>query len=147
MLVDGKVYGPAFAMMRSIREVFLRGVWLAKCATDSQVRGIVDNGQFPGTNTLIEAIEMTEAYSDGYFSQMSETTRKWLHDMTHGGMEQLVRRFSGSTIEPMFEESELVELLDFALAHAALAGIEVCGLARDDESALAVLEKVKELEL
>ncbi len=145
ILVNSKIHGPAFAMMRSIREVFVRGVWLAKCATTDQVRSVRDGGKFPSTGTMIEAIEKTESYSGGPLSKMRKETRDWMHGMTHGGMEQIARRFSGVTIEPVFEENELVELLDFAFAHAALSGIEVCGLAGDGEGALGILEKVKSL--
>ena len=145
LLVDGKIYGPAFAMIRPIREVFVRGVWLAKSATDEQVCDVVGKGEFPGFNTLLEAIEKTESYSGGQLSEMSKTTIHWMHDMTHGGREQLVRRLSDTAIEPVFEKDELVELLDFAFAHAALSGIEVCGLAGDGEGALAILEKAKSL--
>lgn len=134
-LVDLKIYGPAFAMMRPVREVFVRGVWLANCASNEQVQDIIDGNEFPGTNTLISEVEATATYSGGQLSKVSDDMRKWMHGMTHGGVEQFVYRFSGSVIEPAFSEGDIVELLDFVSAYAALSGIEICSLANDPDAA------------
>src|ERR1039458_10217040 len=37
VLADQPLWGPAFALLRIQLEAFVRGVWLARCATDDQL--------------------------------------------------------------------------------------------------------------
>jgi len=141
-LVNAKLYGPALAMMRPMREIFVRGIWLAECATEDQLKEIIDGRQAPGIGTMLRAVESTEVFSDKILSKLSAQKREWLHGLTHGGIEQLSRRLTETTIEPNFDDHEIEELLEYALAFGALAAINVCRFSGDARSAAAILDKV-----
>ena len=58
-LMKNTFYSSSFALLRSLFEAYLRGLWLKHCASDKQVSTFFRGGEPP--KTMVAEIESTEA--------------------------------------------------------------------------------------
>ena len=56
VLVDENLYGSALALLRLQFEAYVRGMWLAQCAADSEIDR-AGRDDFPGINSMIACLE------------------------------------------------------------------------------------------
>jgi hypothetical protein len=69
-----------------------------------------------------------------------------MNSFTHSGYSQAVRRNTSNSIEPNYDEHELLEALQFANAIALLAAIQVASLADNVDLAYDFLKKARRLQ-
>ena len=71
-LVEKRVYGSAFALVRPIFEVFIRAVWLKDCAQDGDLSA-VDQDEFPKYfGEILKQVEGLESFKSGTFSALKK---------------------------------------------------------------------------
>lgn len=112
LLIQNKLYGSAFALVRALYEPLYRAHWVNACATDNQIDKIIKGKNvFPKMKEMAEEID--NAYGTDDFWQMIKTN-SWsaMNDYTHSGMRQLSRRFVENEVAPNYELGEVVEVLD-----------------------------------
>ncbi|WP_332813871.1 DUF6988 family protein [Ramlibacter sp.] len=144
LLVDHHLYASAFALVRVAFEAYVRGEWLAACASEEQVESFVHGDEPPKFRVLLEELEQTEGFKRQVLSSIKAHAWDAMCAYTHTGGLHIQRWNTSHAIEPGYEEAEVREVLDFAETVGSLAVIGVAKLAEDVEAARAVLERFKQ---
>jgi hypothetical protein len=142
-LASGELYGSAFAISRLLLEAYVRGVWLHQCASDDDLKRFEVGSLNRTFGSLIEDIEKLEGFREGVLSAVKRASWSAMCGFTHTGFGQVARRNKERTIEPNYEETEILEMLEFSDAIGMMAAIEVARLANDTALAAAVLDKAR----
>ena|SRR5713101_778 len=109
LLLSGLV-GSGFALVRSLIEILVRGVWVTACATEAQVKKFREQDKLDLTfGEMSDAIDKTSGID--FFHDFK--TRSWdaLNSYAHTGILQLGRRFSADKLEPSYKENEQIEVV------------------------------------
>jgi hypothetical protein len=128
LLKGGQFDGSAFALVRPLIEGAYRAHWIYACAKPDKVLR-VKNGEdvYPGLiNMATEVEKKTEA--GGFFVAIAPYIQV-LHGYTHGGLEQLGRRFnSAGDVRPDYGDAEKIEIIRATTAHTVALAIAWCQL-------------------
>lgn len=146
VLLDARLYASVFSLVRVTFEAYVRGEWLASCATDTQVRQFLKGKEPTPKQTfadLIDAIEKAPAFNEQVLSKIKKRTWKAMCSYTHTGGLHVQRWITADGIEPDYSADEILEALRFAEIIASLSVLGMLGLANDDMKALQVLERYK----
>jgi hypothetical protein len=143
-LLDHSLFASSFALLRCEFEAYVRGEWLALCATDEEVTSFANGEEPPLIGKLLEALETTPAFSEKVLSRIKGGAWRTMCGYTHTGGLHVQRWGNGRVIEPSYETVEVQEALSFAEVFGALAVVGIASLANNEEIAEAVLAKVKE---
>lgn len=92
LLVANQLHGSAFAIMRMLLEAYVRGIWLNRCATDSELERISNGGGLKSFGKLVEAIDKLEGFEATLFTQIKEQSWTIMNGFIHTGLEQISRR-------------------------------------------------------
>jgi hypothetical protein len=118
LLKAGRFDGSAFALVRPLIDGAYRAHWIYSCAKPDIVTRI-KNGEnvYPGLINMATAIEK-KSNADGMFASIAPYINA-LHGYTHGGLEQLGRRFdaTGTTIKPNYDDGEKLEIVRATTVH------------------------------
>ena len=144
VLLDHNLYASSFALIRVALEAYVRGEWLALCATDEEVEKFVAGEEPPGFGKLLEALEQTEAFRAQVLSRIKANSWRAMCAYTHTGGLHVQRWNTAKAIEPNYSEEEVREILSFAETISALAAVGVASLADDVPAAEKTLAKLKE---
>ena len=126
VILKQPLYASAFALARPLFEAYLRGMWLAHCASDDQVDRY-HQGRIPDTASLIAALEKLQG--DGEVSNIRRLyERSWraMSGMTHTGAEHFEKWSDGEVLEPDYTDDDVGRILDFA---ARIGVLSTAGLA------------------
>ena len=129
LLIARKLTGTAFSIMRIQFEAYIRGVWLHQCATETELSAFTDDRLNYSFAELVTAVEELEGFSDGILMKAKTSSWKAMCSFTHTGYLQAIRRNKAATLEPDYEDEELVTVLGFTNAIAILAGLEITHMA------------------
>lgn len=102
--------GSASARVRPIVEGAFRGLWINLPATDAELKKFNEKDEIDlGFGAIAKALD--NAYGMGDFFQDFKT-RAWnaLNSFTHGGMQQIGRRFVKHEVENNYSEEEIYEM-------------------------------------
>lgn len=143
VLLDARLYASCFALVRVAFEAYVRGEWLALCATDTQVRRFLKGGDPPKIDQLLRALEKKDAFKEGRLSLIKKCTWKTMCAYTHTGGLHVQRWNTADGIEPNYSVYELLEVLRFADIIATLAVLGVLRIAEDQAAAETLLERFK----
>lgn len=142
LLVACRLYGSAFSLIRQIFEAYIRGAWLLHCATHTELERFKCD-RYKKIAQLIDAIERLDAYNDGTFSRFRTESWKAMNSFTHTGFSHVVRRMTENSIEPNYEESEILKTLNVANSFGLMSAIETALMAKNEDIANEILEKIK----
>lgn len=134
-LVDARIYGPAFALLRASFETLVRGAWLQLCATDDELKSFVEDDKLPRNlkfGDLVKAIEGHADFADKALSQLKHNSWGAMNGYTHGGMLQIGRRFSNNAIQPKYDSGEVIEVLKASGTFALIALLQIARLAKNN---------------
>lgn len=120
-LVEHRLYGSAFALVRPIFEGFIRGVWLMNCASDLEVELYYMDKKLPEFGELVKRVETIEGFASGILGGVRQNSWSAMCSYTHSGVMQTSRRLTRNTIEPNYKAEEVVEILKFSGSFALLA--------------------------
>lgn len=121
----------AFALGRPQFEAYVRGMWLAHCASDEQVDGYLQ-GRIPDMASLIAALKKLQG--DGEVSSLRTIYRRsWraMSGLTHTGAEHFERWSDGEVLEPAFTSDDIGRFLDFAARIGVLSTAGIAQLSHD----------------
>jgi len=144
LLAAKQLHGSAFSLIRVIFEAYIRGIWLHQCATETDIENFM-NGKVPTISKLLTAIEKKDGFESGVLSNAQRQSWKAMNGFVHSGFDQVVRRHTETTIEPNYGEEEILAAINFANAIGCLAAIAICSISNNNELAMYVLEKAREL--
>lgn len=133
VLLGARLYASCFALVRIAFEAYVRGEWLALCATDKEAKQFLKGKEPPRIDAMLKALELKDAFKDGALSIIKKRTWKAMCSYTHTGGLHVQRWNTSDGIEPNYSREEILEVLRFADIIVALS---VFGMARimNDES-------------
>lgn len=143
-LLDRSLFASTFALLRCEFEAYVRGEWLALCATDAEVAAFSNGDQPPEFRRMLQALETTPAFSEKILTSVKSSAWSTMCAYTHTGGLHVQRWVSGRVIEPTYTTEEIQEALSFAEIFGALAVVGIASLASNEQVAESVLAKVKE---
>ena len=146
LLIANKLFGTAFSLTRILFEAYIRGLWLAKCATDKELEDFKKDRLKKGFDTLIKEIEQRDGFEEGVLSKAKSANWKAMNSYTHSGFFQSVRRIKEKTIEPNYDENEILEVLGFSNAIGMLTTLQIALMAGKEDLVKELLER-SEIEL
>lgn len=120
---DG-VYASMFSLLRPMVEAYVRGAWLFRCASE---KGVSDfkKAKVKRFADLLADIEVAQA---GLKMPPIKRLVDGLHDFTHTGVNQVLRRkIAGGT----YPDKDLVDAYNMTSAFGLLAALELASLATD----------------
>lgn len=118
LLTKSKYYGSAFALFRSLFEAYIRGFWFHHCATEKELTDFLGKDSLPTIDQLITSIENLPISKSGSLSNLKGKLWKNLCSFAHGGYAQVSWRMSESEIGIVFEDTQVISLLNFVNALA-----------------------------
>ena len=113
LLIDRKLYGSAFALVRPLFETLFRIHWVNKRASGDQIEEIYgqDNFRFPKMDEMVQMID--ESYSsDNFFIDLKLNSWSAMCSYTHSGLLPISRRFTSGDVRPNYETEEILEVLN-----------------------------------
>lgn len=144
LLVEHDLFASSFALLRSEFEAYVRGQWLAHCASDAEIEKYIQGWEPPRIDELLTAVEQTPGFSEKVLSRVKAQGWKTMCAFTHTGSLHVQRWNTCDGIEPNYTPDEVLEALAFAEAMGALAVLGIAELRHDAELAERILKKVKE---
>jgi hypothetical protein len=135
---------PACALVRIAFEAFVRGEWLALCATDAAIEDFIAGTDPPKIDKLLAALELTPAFSEKVLSGVKAKSWRAMCDYTHTGGIHIRRWNTAEAIEPNYDDGMLNKALSFAEVIGSMSVLGLATLAEDIQLALRVLERVKQ---
>ena len=142
VLVDEGLYGSALALMRPQFEAYVRGMWLAQCAGDSEVDG-AGRDKFPKIGPMIASLEKPGLLDIALLSTIKRGAWEPLNSFTHTGYQQIGPRLNKNGIGSYFDDEQILAALNWAEALTILCAVAFAGLVKDDQLALAALERAR----
>lgn len=115
LLVDKKIYGSSFALMRPLFESFVRGCWAAYCASEENIIEIMDaKNKYPSMNKMLNSISDSRVFDSSVVCDVWENHGSRLHEFVHSGYSQFVRHISEDELGPNYDYAEVIEVVDFS---------------------------------
>ena len=127
LLVKERLYGAAFALLRAVFESYVRGIWLHRCATEEDLENLAKD-KIPKFYELVKAVEKLEGHEDKVLSKIKERAWKAMNSYTHTGYLQVMRRQTETSIEPNYDDDEVLEVVNAANVFGFLSAIALCDL-------------------
>ena len=138
LLIDHQLFASAFALMRIAFEAYIRGEWLAQCASDEQVSNIVGGMEPPKIDDLLAALEKIPTFSEGRLSEIKKHNWRSMCAYTHTGSLQIQRWQTPDTLESNYSDEEVLEVLSFAEIIGAVSIVGLAALAEKEQIAVDV---------
>lgn len=142
VLVDEGLYGSALALIRLQFEAYIRGLWLAQCASEGEVDK-ASRDKFPAIDGMIASLEKPGLLDSAFLSKIKSGAWKRLNSLTHTGNQQIGPRLSKDGIGSYFDDDQIRVALNWAETLAILSAVAFAGLAKDDQLALDALERAR----
>ena len=141
---DPPHYGSAFALLRSLFESLVRGLWLLHSATNRQAENFVDKDKLKfNLDELIERVERHHpALSGGTLSRIKAGAWDAFCGFAHTGANQIARRIRPGQIVANYSEGECIEVILATRFFALLAAFEIAVLS-NSEVWRQILEKLQ----
>lgn len=139
ILMEKGCYPPAFALLRSQFETYIRGFWFGKCADEEQVAIFEKKDKIVGKcghnlnfGELIKEIEKRVEFPK-LLSRFKNLTWKELNSFTHSGIQQAYANFDGKTIKSRYSDAQKVKLMYSVFMIASLAYAALFDLTKPNE--------------
>lgn len=110
LLIRSSLFGSAFALLRPLVEIVFRGVWIAACATDTEIKRFREKDEIDHSfGEMAKAIDA--ACGIDYFHNLKQKSWDALNSYTHTGILQLGRRFTVDKLIPSYKDEEKIEVI------------------------------------
>jgi hypothetical protein len=127
ILIRSKIYGSAFSLVRSVFEIFVRGVWIKNCANENDIKNFIEDKFNKKFHKLLDDVEKISGFEKKVLTKIKEQAWNAMNSCTHGGIQQAARRTSGGYLGSDFKEQEIFEVLKFSNTFALLSFIQIVG--------------------
>ena len=133
ILIQHQQYGSAFALLRPLYEAYVRGVWLARVASEREFSRFQRDENF-SLKDLASKVSVLPTFDGTNFAGLAGRALNAMHSYTHNGYRASARRQSSDAIEPSYEVAEIREVLEFAQLFGVLATAEILEQATNVEN-------------
>jgi hypothetical protein len=127
LLKSGRFDGSAMALTRPLIDCVYRALWLHSSGKPDHFASVrVGGSPYPGLPNMADAIDKTLPATDGIF-QVLKPFITALHGHTHGGLEQLGRRFDGEgNVRATYTDGERIEVDSATTAYLVMFAVAWC---------------------
>jgi hypothetical protein len=145
LLATHELYGSMLALVRVLFEAFIRGSWLARCATDEQLEHFLAHDDIPKTfDTLVVEVECAIGNQLGTLLALKRNAWGMMNSFTHTGMLQIACRNSEGTTGANYTADDVETALRLAGVLGLLSAIEMATTAGNEALALETLERANQ---
>lgn len=132
LIREGQFDGSAFALVRPLIDAAYRAHWIYSCAKPEIVLRIKKGDDvYPGLTNIASEIEK-RSDAGGIFATIGPYLRA-LHGYTHGGLEQLGRRFDAEgNVRANYSDGEKCEAIKATTGHLTALAVAWCQLVSTD---------------
>jgi hypothetical protein len=142
VLAERSLWGPAYALLRSMFEAFVRGVWLARCASEIELTSFEMAGlRGKPFRVLVDDVERVLGHSRGILSKLRTSSWAIFSDFTHAGFEHVRRKPGVGSSDQDYPQAETDQALRLATALGLLSATELAALSGHRKIALACKER------
>ncbi len=141
VLVKNKLSASAAALLRAQFEAMIRALYFQECASEDEVVSFTDGKNPISLKKMIDKLELQLKDTGLSFLKYYENTGKLLHGFTHGGFEQIGRRYSDSDLINNFDDKEIETIITNSKVLACLSASCAAGIAGKDDLALEFISK------
>jgi hypothetical protein len=121
LLHQNELHGAMLALLRTLAESLVRGLWLLQCATAAELEKF-KKGRIDKTfDALVVDVEAGMGTPGGVLSGFKASAWKALNGFTHTGFVQVSRRHAPGRVEATYPDHELAQALDVASALGMVA--------------------------
>jgi hypothetical protein len=127
LLKSGRFDGSAMALARPLIDCVYRALWL-HCSRKAEHFASVRAGDspYPGLPNMADAIDKALPATDGLFQPLKPFIAA-LHGYTHGGLEQLGRRFDAEgNVRATYTDGERFEVVNATTAYLVMLAVAWC---------------------
>ena len=142
VLVEKKLYGAAGALLRSLFESYVKGLWFYSCAKDKDFNDLKKD-KF--NTTFYKIVEDIEKECGNGLSKPKTENWSALNSLTHSGLLQVGRRVNGSVIQSNYDEGFIRDMLSFSNNYALLSAGELAKISNDSSAQKCVLDVAQKL--
>jgi len=143
LLVRSGMVGSAAALIRSQYEALIRGLYFQDCASDNNVNSFIDGKSPISLYKMIEALENSFAVENNPLSSIYGGLKNKMHSFTHGGFEQIERRFTDEELINNFPEEEIVRLIQLSHILAIYSATLASAVAGKEDLASEFIAEIK----
>jgi hypothetical protein len=143
VLCDQPFWGSAFALVRPLLDSFIRGIWLARCASDAQAARFEKHGPEKSFGDLVSEAEKALGHTAGLLTRLKRSSWGMMSDFTHTGFQHILRRHSPGALGPSYPVGERVRVMRLATALGFLAMMELAELSGNMDVARSALARAK----
>ena len=146
LLAESSLYTSAFTLLRPLFETYIRAAWVHYCASDDEIGKFISKDKIDvGISDMLSAIEQKKDFPET-LSRIKSQGLKAMHSYTHGGIFPVTRRLTEESIEPVFEEQEIDEVIRLTSVLSFLAFCGVVDMAKSEEKTQRLYELLKWIE-
>lgn len=123
LLIDNGMLPSAKALYRPQLEAYVRGLWIHLCAIKLQIDQFLNEGKIPSIGVMLNELEIID---DSFWKNLRIVKDEiWsrLCDLTHGGSEQALSRFTKGEIGCQFSAKEALGYLMASTTLSYMAGL------------------------
>jgi hypothetical protein len=141
-LAEQALWGPVFALLQCMFDAFVRGVWLARCASEIELELFELAGlRAKPFRELVDEVERALGHSRGVLSKLRTSSWAMFSDFTRAGFEQVRRRSDSNNTGPNYSVAETDRALRLATALGLLSATELASLSGHRDVARACKER------
>ena len=143
LLVEHRLFGSAFSLLRSAYEAYVRGEWIWNCATDEQLRQMTEGRGAPKLDRMLKSLEQSPGHEEGVLAAVKREHWKTMSEYTHSGALHLQRWQSEDAVEPNYSTDEIKEVVGLAEVFGSVSAISILLMAENAESAERIYKTFK----
>jgi hypothetical protein len=140
ILVKNKMNGSAYALMRPQYEAVIRALYFQYCASNEEIEKFNSGKDPKGLFKMLKVLDK-DLNSNSIFN-FYHLLRNEMHAFTHGGLEQLSRRYSEEELISNFSEEECKKLITLSQTLAGISATCASALAGRPDISDVILEKM-----
>jgi hypothetical protein len=127
LLKSGRFDGSAMALTRPLIDCVYRALWLHCSGKPEHFSTVKAGGSpYPGFPNMADAIDKMVPSTEGLFQSLKPLITA-LHGYTHGGLEQLGRRFDAEgTVQATYSDEEKFEVVKVTTAVLVMFAVACC---------------------
>jgi hypothetical protein len=138
VLAEQMLWGPVYALLQCMFDAFVRGVWLARCASEMDLESFEQAGlRGKPFRELVDEVERALGHSRGVLSKLRTSSWAIFSDFTHAGFEHVRRRNGPNDSVENYPIAETDQALRLATALGLLSATELASLSGHRDVALA----------
>ena len=120
VLLDHNLSASAVSLLRLQYEALVRAMYFFHCASEGEAESFMSGKEPPKIKEMISGLEDKPGFKSGFLSRVHAREWKSMNSYTHGGSEQMIRRYADGSLANHFTDSDKVGLIKAAKATALM---------------------------